>query len=198
MVLTRPRRDDEAMNSTNHTYDDFGSSAAPDGPLLLCYDESEDAKHAIESAGTLLASRHALVVTVWQPMAGMGGIAWTEAPPGLVNLVELDRAAAEDGGRVASDGVRVAHEAGLEAEPIAVKSTGSVWRTILETAEHRDAAVIVMGSRGLSGIRSMLLGSVSNSVVHHADRPTLVVHRPSDEARARHSADAHDASRAGR
>ena len=182
------------MNSTKHT----NESARPDGPLLLCYDQSEDARHAIKSAGTLLASTHALVLTVWQPMAGMGGIAWTEAPPGLVNLVELDRAAAEDGGRIASDGVRVAQKAGLEAEPLAVKTTGSVWKTILETAELHDAAVIVMGSRGLSGIRSMLLGSVSNSVVHHADRPTLVVHRPSDAASARHSAEAHDASLAGR
>jgi nucleotide-binding universal stress UspA family protein len=186
MVPPRPRRDDEAMNSTDHTDDDL-VPARPDGPLLLCYDESEDAKYAIESAGTLLASRHALVVTVWQPIAGMGGIAWAEAPPSLVNFAELDRAAAEDGGRVAGDGVRVAHEAGLEAEPLAVKNTGSVWKTILETAERHDAAAIVMGSRGLSGIRSMLLGSVSNAVVNHADCPTLVVHRPSDEAGAPHS-----------
>jgi nucleotide-binding universal stress UspA family protein len=195
MVLTRPRRDDEAMNSTNHPDDDLGS-AFPHGPLLLCYDESEDAKYAIESAGALLASRHALVVTVWQPLAGMGGIAW-EAPPNLVNFAELDRAAAEDGGRVASDGVRVAHEAGLEAEPIAVKTTGSVWRTILETADCHDAAAIVMGSRGLSGIRSMLLGSVSSAVVHHADRPTLVVHRPSDETTARQIGEAREGSLAG-
>jgi nucleotide-binding universal stress UspA family protein len=36
----------------------------------------------------------------------------------------------------------------------------------------------VMGSRGLTGVRSMLLGSVSNAVVHHTERPTLVIHRP--------------------
>jgi nucleotide-binding universal stress UspA family protein len=35
--------------------------------------------------------------------------------------------------------------------------------------------VVVMGSRGLSGVRSMLIGSVSNAVVHHAHQPTLVV-----------------------
>jgi nucleotide-binding universal stress UspA family protein len=38
-----------------------------------------------------------------------------------------------------------------------------------------------MGSRGLTGVRSMLLGSVSSAVVHHADRPTLVVHMPDAE-----------------
>jgi nucleotide-binding universal stress UspA family protein len=38
-----------------------------------------------------------------------------------------------------------------------------------------------MGSRGLTGVRSMLLGSVSSAVVHHADLPTLVIHRSSDD-----------------
>lgn len=41
----------------------------------------------------------------------------------------------------------------------------------------------VMGSRGLTGVRSMLLGSVSNAVVHHAHRPTLIIRRRSEEQR---------------
>jgi nucleotide-binding universal stress UspA family protein len=53
-----------------------------------------------------------------------------------------------------------------------------VWKTIVEIADRHDAATIVMGSRGLTGLRSMLLGSVSNAVVHHADRPTLVIRQP--------------------
>ena len=35
-----------------------------------------------------------------------------------------------------------------------------------------------MGSRGLTGLRAMFLGSVSSAVVHHADRPTLIVRQP--------------------
>ena len=49
-----------------------------------------------------------------------------------------------------------------------------------ETADRNDTAVIVMGSRGLTGLRSMLLGSVSSAVLHHADRPVFVVHSPID------------------
>ena len=59
-----------------------------------------------------------------------------------------------------------------------IKADGSVWKAILETADQHDAASIVMGSRGLTGLRSMLLGSVSNAVVHRADRPTLVIRKP--------------------
>lgn len=173
MVATASRRDDQSMISTHPT----------DRPLLLCYDGSEDAKHAIESAANLLVNRHALVVTVWQPIAGLGsaglgGVAWSGATAGMVNFVELDRAAADEGARVADEGVRIAQETGLEAEPIAIKATGPVWKAILEIADRYDAAAIAMGSRGLTGIRSMLLGSVSGAVVHHTGRPTLVVHLP--------------------
>jgi nucleotide-binding universal stress UspA family protein len=42
-------------------------------------------------------------------------------------------------------------------------------------AEEEGADLIVMGSRGLGGIRRALMGSVSDSEVHHAHCPVLVV-----------------------
>jgi nucleotide-binding universal stress UspA family protein len=173
MVSPTPKRDDEGMNSPDRN---------DDGPLLICYDGSADAKHAIESAGALLAARPALVVTVWQPIASLDSVVWSGMIVGVDSFAELDRAAAEAGGRVADEGVRIAQQAGLEAEPLAIKATGPVWKTIVETADCHDAAAIVIGSRGLTGVRSMLLGSVSSAVAHHADRPTLVVHRSAGDA----------------
>ena len=69
----------------------------------------------------------------------------------------------------------------MRVEPLAVKATGPVWKTILEVAASHDVSTIVIGSRGLTGLRSMLLGSVSTAVVHHADRPTLVIHSPGND-----------------
>jgi nucleotide-binding universal stress UspA family protein len=154
---------------------------ATDGPLLICYDGSEDARHAIKSAARLLGGRRAQVLTVWEPTPAMsfGGLGTSTT---VVNFAELDRAAAEHGGRVAEEGVRVAREEGLGAEPVTSKAAGPVWRTILEIADREDAAVIVMGCRGLTGVRSLLLGSVSSAVIHHAERPTLVVPHGSVEA----------------
>jgi nucleotide-binding universal stress UspA family protein len=155
----------------------------PDAPLILCYDGSEDAKQAIRRGGELLAARRALVLTVWLPSVALGpGLGDTAA---MVNFAELDRAAAEEGDRIAEEGAQIARAAGLDAEPVAVKARGPVWHTIVETADRCDATAVVMGSRGLTPLRSMLLGSVSGGVVHHADRPTLVVRRPSeDDSRA--------------
>jgi nucleotide-binding universal stress UspA family protein len=179
MVGRGPGGDDEVMTSTDHI--DRPPSADRDGPLLIGYDGSEHAKHAIRSAAELFAVKDALVVTVWQPISDVGAFAWYGAGPNMINFAELDRAGAEAGGRVAEEGARIAQEAGLRAESIAIEATPPVWKTIVETADLHDAAAIVMGSRGLTGLRSMLLGSVSSAVVHHTDRPTLVIHRPGDD-----------------
>jgi nucleotide-binding universal stress UspA family protein len=163
---------------TTYAVDPWGRASSADGPLLLCFDGSEDARRAIERAGALFAGRRALVLTVWQPIADLDSFAWTGATASPIDVIELNRAASEDGARVADEGVRVALEAGLRAEPLAAEAGGSVWRTIVEIADRHDAGAIVMGSRGLTGVRSMLLGSVSSAVVHYADRPTLVIRQP--------------------
>jgi nucleotide-binding universal stress UspA family protein len=54
---------------------------------------------------------------------------------------------------------------------------------IVKVAEDISAGLIVMGSRGLGGVRRALMGSVSDSVVRHAHCPVLVV-RPKKEQEA--------------
>jgi nucleotide-binding universal stress UspA family protein len=163
---------------TTYAVDLHGHTSTGDGPLILCYDGSGGAANAIRQAGVLFPGGRALVVTAWQsvPIPGSLGMGGEAAP--MIDNVELDRAAAERGGRLADEGVRIAQAAGLQAEPLPVKAPGAIWGTIVDLANRHDAGTIVMGSRGMTGIRAMLLGSVSNAVVHHADRPTLVVRSP--------------------
>jgi nucleotide-binding universal stress UspA family protein len=49
-------------------------------------------------------------------------------------------------------------------------------QAILDRARHAD--LVVVGSRGHGGFKGLLVGSVSDKVVHHADCPVVVV-RPS-------------------
>ena len=146
----------------------------PDRPVLLSYDGSEDAKHAISEAATLLGPRSALVLTVWQDAAGIPSFAWAAPIPDLDALLSAVREGAR---RVADEGVELARAAGFTATPLVVESAGPVWVGVVDAADEHDVAAIVMGSRGLSGVKSLLMGSVSNAVVHHATRPVLVVRR---------------------
>lgn len=52
---------------------------------------------------------------------------------------------------------------------------GEAAAKIIITAEELGADLIVVGSKGLGGIRRALMGSVSDSVVRHAHCPVLVV-----------------------
>ena len=143
-------------------------------PVILCYDGSADAAVAIERTAELFPDRPAVVLVAWPRAHTQFVYAW----PSMVfpqNLEDLDAAAAAAAVELADKGAALARAAGLEAEPLAARADGPLWQTILDVAEQRDAAVIVLGSRGLSGIKSFVLGSVSSAVVHHATRPTLVV-----------------------
>jgi nucleotide-binding universal stress UspA family protein len=59
---------------------------------------------------------------------------------------------------------------------------GAVALEIVALAEELQANLIVMGSRGLGGVRRALMGSVSDSVVRHAHCPVLVVRQEKEQA----------------
>jgi nucleotide-binding universal stress UspA family protein len=142
----------------------------PGGRPLIGYDGSDDAREALRHAGWLLPGRPVAVVYVWQPLGeqllhGDGG-------EGAEQLEAERRRAAE---AVAAEGVALAREAGLDADPLIVEGPASAWRALLDAADPENAAVVVVGSRGRSGIKSALLGSVSAGTVHHSHRPVLIV-----------------------
>ena len=118
-------------------------------PVLLAYDGSESSATAIAVAGRLLPHRNAVVCHVWS-------------------------GASENGARVAAEGADLARAAGFEASPLAEREQRKTWRTLLDAAVRNDAAVVVTGAHGISGVGT-LLGSVSTGVVHHSRLPVLVV-----------------------
>lgn len=169
--------------------------ARDERPVLLCYDGSEPAGRAIERAGVLLGGGAAIVLTVWESV----GSAVLRHPPRLPGEIgqetraiaedvigELDASTAQRAEATAAAGVEVAGAAGFDARPesrralarAAEREEVTVWRAVLDFADEVDARAVVLGSRGLSGIRSALLGSVSYGVVHHSRRPLLVVPPP--------------------
>ena len=160
--------------------------------MLLCYDGSEFARAAIEHAATVLKERDAVVLTVWE---SLGSTLLRSAFPGRGELArdlreisgevldELDKGTGERALATAAEGAEIAAAAGFDARAVGRRAVAgpaerdevTVWQEILAAAEEEQAEAIVLGSRGRSGLRSMVLGSVSYGVVHHSSRPVLVV-----------------------
>lgn len=67
----------------------------------------------------------------------------------------------------------------LRSEGLTVGSDlqlGVPSQVIVEAADQKGADLIVIGTRGLTGFRHLLLGSTAERVVQHASRPVLTVH----------------------
>jgi nucleotide-binding universal stress UspA family protein len=71
--------------------------------------------------------------------------------------------------------IEIAQQAGIQAEFSQV--AGDPPQMICNTAKSWGADLIVVGSHGRKGLGELLLGSVSNYVMHHATCSVLVVHR---------------------
>jgi len=152
-------------------------------PILIAFDGSPPARHAVEEAAALFSPRPAVIVTVWEPGLAFAAV----SPPTGIDMpistmsvetaLQVDEVERENARRVAGEGAALARSRGLEAEPLAVPHQVNVTETLVEIARERDAAAIVVGSRGLTGIKSRLMGSTSQGLVRHASRPVLVVHR---------------------
>jgi nucleotide-binding universal stress UspA family protein len=154
-------------------------------PIVIAYDGSAAARAAVNEAAALFPSRHAVILTVWEPgladymaMPGTMGTGTMMMPYDPSTIKEIDRASEDHARLIAEDGVKLATAGGLRSEALPVRDAADIADAILETASERDAAAIVIGSRGLKGLKSKLLGSSSASVLSRSDRPVVVVHQP--------------------
>jgi nucleotide-binding universal stress UspA family protein len=61
-------------------------------------------------------------------------------------------------------------------------NAGTPWEEIIRSAKAIDAGLIVMGSRGLSGLPRALLGSTAERVVRYSPIPVMAFHGPLPES----------------
>jgi nucleotide-binding universal stress UspA family protein len=68
---------------------------------------------------------------------------------------------------------KLAREAGVEVNVYARQ--GDPADAILDVAEERDADLVIVGNKGMTGAKRFLLGSVPNKVSHHAPCSVLII-----------------------
>lgn len=156
--------------------------------ILICYDGSPDARTAVEHAGELLAGQPMTVLTIWETLSEV--LAHTPAgfglAPGDIDFEKVDASSRASAESTAAEGAEIARKLGQTAEPEVREQTTTVAAAILDAATAVDASVIVVGTRGLTGLKSLFLGSVSHALLHQTDRPVMVV--PSAEVAAARAA----------
>ena len=140
--------------------------------ILLATDGSEEAtlaaRTAIDIADKTGSELHIILVGLSVSYVGMGPLEIADIPGPAQE--ELN----QEGQRLLNAQARwVEANGGTVAE--AHLRIGKPDEEIVSQAEELGAGLVVIGSRGVGGIRRALMGSVSDSVVRHAHCPVLVV-----------------------
>lgn len=153
--------------------------------ILIGFDGSEDSRAAVAHAAELLGGQQVTVLTVWERFldqlvrTSFGRVPVAES----VDIAKIDAGTERQAKATAAEGAELACQAGLDATAVTCVRHGTVAEAILDVAEHVSATAIIIGSRGLTGVKSLLLGSVSHAVLQHADLTVIVV--PSEEIAAK-------------
>ena len=141
--------------------------------IVVGIDGSDGGTAALEFAAEEAALRKATlrIVAAWEVPAAVYGAGFTPAVDAGtlealgVRMQELADEAAEKAKTL---------QPSIEVEAVAV--AGQPADVLLE--QSAGAALIVVGRRGLGGFKTLLLGSVSQQVVHYASCPVVVVNQP--------------------
>ncbi|HUI87017.1 MAG TPA: universal stress protein [Nitrososphaerales archaeon] len=141
--------------------------------ILVAYDGSEDSKKAVKAACSIakgMGSKLILLHVYSVPVYSYGG------PGGLpqISIQTLASSAKDRAVAIVDEGVKLAEGEGVQVKGEALESA-SVVEAVVDRATKDKVQLVVLGTRGMTGFKKMLLGSVSSGVVNHSPCPVLVV-----------------------
>jgi nucleotide-binding universal stress UspA family protein len=142
------------------------------GSIVVGTDGSETAQEAVRQAVELAKSVGAelLLVSAYQPVSRVTVNNEIRHVPDDVQWMVSAR---EDVATLLSEAAATAEAAGIAVQTF--PRQGDPADAILDVAEERDADLIVVGNKGMTGAKRFLLGSVPNKVSHHAPCSVLII-----------------------
>jgi nucleotide-binding universal stress UspA family protein len=142
------------------------------GSIVVGTDGSETANEAVRQAAELAKAVGASVdlVSAYEPVSSSRlREEGTEVPKDMEWMVNPR----EDVDSTLRDAADKVHEEGVEVQTFARE--GDPADAILDVAEERNAGLIVVGNKGMTGARRFLLGSVPNKISHPAPCSVLII-----------------------
>jgi nucleotide-binding universal stress UspA family protein len=135
--------------------------------ILVAIDGSEYTRQVLPTAIEVARKfqSEVFVLHVSEHDRGRAAVFSTETPAEATMLV--------------ADAVKVIRDGGITAKcDVHDVAAGHVAKDIVETAAELQSDLVVMGSRGLSGVQGLLLGSVTHKVMQLAPITVLVARGP--------------------
>jgi len=146
--------------------------------VLVCYDGSERAAHAIAVTAKLFPGASAHVLNVWEPIERIVARYAALGPYFGDGVGEADVGLESDAASVAAAGAKIASDAGLNATPHTATLRTSVWEAVVEAADELNVDAIVTGTRGLHGVREVLSNTLTHALMQNSSRPVVGVPMP--------------------
>lgn len=150
--------------------------------VLICYDGSDRADHAVAVAAKLFPGAQAHVLNVWEPLERIIARYAALGPFVGDGVGEADAGLEVDSARVAAAGAALASKAGLDGSPHTTSVRTSVWESVIEVADALDVDVLVTGTRSLHGVREALSNTLSHALLQHSRRPVLAIPMPAHDS----------------
>ncbi len=138
--------------------------------FLVATDGSSNSKHAVVAAASLarlLGAELEILHVIHMPETAY---ATTRPAP----IGEMEEGAQTSGEKLLAEAVSLAESVGTRATG-EVRKGVSPAQGIVDFAAEKQSDLIIVGGRGMGGFKKLLLGSVSNSVLHYANCSVLVV-----------------------
>ena len=143
--------------------------------ILVAVDGSDNAARAAEVATTLAEKFNAELIVCHAIQTPFYSFTQDGLTVPADVLKDYIAAAREDAEMMVNKIVQLAKVAHVKAVSVVQENTFSVVEAIVNLAERRSVDIIVIGTRGRTGFKRLLMGSVSSGVVNHARCPVLVV-----------------------
>jgi nucleotide-binding universal stress UspA family protein len=142
------------------------------GKVVVAFDGSNDSLKAIKLAGSLASKYESNVIIVHVYSSPAIGFSAASGIP-IPDYRDIEEARKEAAKKVLSKGLQLASEEGIKATGELIEAS-SVVEALVEYAEDEKADLIVVGTRGMTGFKKLVLGSVSSGLVNHAPCPVLI------------------------
>jgi nucleotide-binding universal stress UspA family protein len=140
--------------------------------IIVAYDGSENSVRAVSVAASMASKFGSTLIVAHVYTSPLVPYSVAGAP--MPNYDELEKAAENGAREVLAAGVRAAKAMGVDARGELLEASSTV-QALSELTANEKADLLIVGTRGMTGFKKLILGSVSSGLVGHASCSVLVV-----------------------